>query len=210
MPPAATNASPVACAMGIRVHSGWGAAVVVSGREGSERILERRRIELISSTSIGAAQPYHFAAKLALEAAAKHIEASAAASARLAHEGLSKMVKALADRGYRLQAAVILLSSGRALPELAKILVAHPLVHTAEGEFFRQAFRNACQELDIPVTGIRERELEAQSAAAFRRAASQVKQRIDQAGRSLGPPWTTDQKTAALAAAIALAKNSKV
>lgn len=80
------------------------------------------------------------------------------------------------------------------------------MIHTAEGEFFRRSFRKACESMRIAVTGIRERELDAQAAAAFGKAAPQVKKSIDGMGRCLGPPWTTDQKSAALAAAIVLAQ----
>jgi len=206
MSAAAAKTPANACALGIRVHSGWGAAVVVSRGRGGEEVVERRRIEIISPKAVGAAQPYHFAQKLAIHAAEQHLARSAAASARLAREALGEVIETLKARGYRIQGAVILLSSGRSLPELAKILAAHPLIHAAEGEFFRQAFRTACEEMRIPVIGIRERDLEQQSAAVFGRNAGPLTKRLDAMGKILGPPWTSDQKTAALAAAIALAQ----
>ena len=101
--------------------------------------------------------------------------------------------------------ACILLSSGRPLPQLAGILASHALIHTAEGEFFRNSFREAFQALNIPVTGIRERDLPEQAQKKFGKAATKVQERIAAMGRSIGPPWTTDQKAAALAACIVLA-----
>jgi hypothetical protein len=206
MSAAARKTPAIPCALGIRVHSGWGAAIVVSRGKGSVEVVERRRIEIISPRAVGAAQPYHFAVKLAIEAAERHIAGCRDQSTRLAREALDEIIKALSARQYYLQGAVILLGSGHSLPELRKILAAHPLIHTAEGEFFRQAFRRACQQLRIPVVGIRERDLGQQSATVFGRTADEVKKRIDALGKSLGPPWTRDQKTAALAAAIALAR----
>ncbi|MGZ4844484.1 MAG: hypothetical protein ACXVJ1_07215, partial [Candidatus Angelobacter sp.] len=85
-------------------------------------------------------------------------------------------------------------------------LASHALIHTAEGEFFRQAFRGALERLEIPVTGIRARDLDDRAKKAFGKAEPQVHQRIDEMGRSLGAPWTQDEKTAALAAAIVLAE----
>ena len=71
-------------------------------------------------------------------------------------------------------------------------------------DFFRQAFREACQSLKILVTGIREKELYDHAARVFGRTAPGLRERIHGLGRTLGPPWTTDEKTAALAAAIVL------
>jgi hypothetical protein len=102
--------------------------------------------------------------------------------------------------------AAILLASGRALPPLAKILAAHPLIHTAEGEFFRHAVHSACEGLEIPVTAIRVRELDARAKVAFAKRAGQVQSSIASLGRSVGPPWTSDHKTAALAAALLLVR----
>jgi hypothetical protein len=70
------------------------------------------------------------------------------------------VVRELDGRHYRIVGSAVLLASGRPLPSLAKILGSHPLIHTAEGEFFRHAVRKACEGLKISVTAIRERELE--------------------------------------------------
>jgi hypothetical protein len=196
---------PTPAAIGIRVHSGWGALVAISGKTEAVEILERRRIEIIDPRVSGAAQPYHFAEKLEIREAEAHIEKCAAMAAMLALAGVREVVRNLRDRGYSVAGAAILLSSGRTLPVLEKIIASHPMIHTAEGEFFRRAFREAFETLRIAVTGIRERDLEARAAAAFGKAAPQVKKRIDGEGRDLGPPWTADQKTAALAATVVLA-----
>jgi len=45
------------------------------------------------------------------------------------------------------------------------------LIHTAEGEFFRHAVRQACERLKIPVTAIRERDLEERAKVMFGKAA---------------------------------------
>ncbi len=197
----------LACAIGIRVHSGWGALVAVSGKPGSELVQDRRRIEIIDPQVAGAAQPYHFSEKLEIRAAEKHIAKCAAMAGQLALDGLREVANALRDRGCHLIGAAILLSSGRALPDLPGILASHALIHAAEGDFFRQAFREACQSLKIPVTGIREKELDDHAARVFGKTAPGLRERISGMGRTLGSPWTTDEKTAALAAAIVLADN---
>jgi hypothetical protein len=79
------------------------------------------------------------------------------------------------------------------------------LIHTAEGEFFRNAVRKACERLKISVTAIRGQELDERAKAAFGNAASRVQRRISSLGSYIGPPWTRDHKTAALAASVILA-----
>ena len=194
-------------AIGVRVHSGWGALVAMAGRRGAEEIIERRKVVIIDPKAIGATQPYHYAKEMERRAAERHITACAAESSRLALEALRQISSQLRERGFSLVGSVILLSSARPLPGLDEVLASHPLIHTAEGEFFRQAFRHALECLEIPVTGIRERELDDCAQKAFGRAAAEIHKKIDSLGRSLGPPWTKDEKTAALAAAIVLAEN---
>jgi len=195
-------------AIGVRVHSGWGAVVAVAGPSASPAILERLKITIIDPKFPGAMQPYHYAASRELAAAEKHIARSAADCNRLAVRALTELCAQLRDRGFAVTGAAILLSSAKPLPALDKILAAHPMIHTAEGEFFRQAFRHAFESLSIPVTGIRERDVEAHAQKTFGRAATEVQKWLNDAGRALGPPWTTDQKAAALAAAIVLAQTS--
>ena len=51
-------------AIGIRPHSGWGAAVVVAGGPGAIEMVDRRKIVITDPTIQGANQPYHFAKEL--------------------------------------------------------------------------------------------------------------------------------------------------
>ena len=196
------------CGIGIRVHSGWGALVAVSGEADAVEVIDRRRIQIIDRSVPGAVQPYHFAKELDLGAGQKHVADSAAASAQLALAAMRQVVDHLRSQNYKIVAAAILLSSGRPLPDFETILASHAMIHSAEGEFFRQAFRQACQGLKIPVTGIRERDLDEHAKAALGKdAALVVKKRIAGLGKAIGPPWTTDEKSAALVAVVAL-KNS--
>ncbi|HEY2352291.1 MAG TPA: hypothetical protein VGH83_07250 [Candidatus Acidoferrum sp.] len=96
------------------------------------------------------------------------------------------------------------MASGRALPDLSHILNSHPLIHTAEGEFFRAVFCKACGRLGLPVLGFRERDLPQCLRSAFGEEVPRLRRRISTMGRSIGPPWTADHKAAAMGALIAL------
>jgi hypothetical protein len=209
-------------ALGVRMHSGWGVLVAVSGDANSleVEIIDRRRIVTTDPSIPGANQPYHYAASLGLpelglpesgfSESERYLANCAAVSERLALAAVEEVVRELGGRHYRIVGSAVLLASGRPLPSLAKILASHPLIHTAEGEFFRHAVRKACEGLKISVTAIRERDLEERAKTAFGKAASRVQRRIASLGSSIGPPWTKDHKTAALAASMILAREETV
>jgi len=191
-------------ALGFQMHSGWGVLVAVAGDADALEIIDRKRITVMDAAMRGAKQPYHHAATLQLHESERHIENCAAVSERMAVAAIELVIEELNIREYRVDRCAVLLGAGRPLPPLTKILAAHPLIHTAEGEFFRNAIRKACERLQIPIEAIRERDLEDRANAVFRGSVNRVQQRISTAGRSLGPPWTRDHKFAALAAMIAL------
>jgi hypothetical protein len=193
-------------ALGVGMHSGWGVLVAISGDANVVEIVDRRRIVTIDPTTPGAKQPYHYAASLEYPQAERYLVDCAAVSGRMALEAVGEVVRQLDALQYRILGSAILMASGRKLPSLSKILASHPLIHTAEGEFFRHAVRKACEALKITVTEIKERELDECARKAFGNAAGQVQQRIASLGSSVGPPWTKDHKSAALAASMILAR----
>ena len=186
-------------AFGIRMHSGWGVLVCISGNVSAPEIVDRRRIVVVEPTMEGGKQPYHFAKTLPLEEAERHLQKCAAVSERLALQATREMLDAVTVRNYRVVGCAMLLASGRALPALPNILASHALVHTAEGEFFRKVAREACERCGIPVVGFRERELDERANATFGKAAAGVRQRISDLRSTVGSPWTEDEKTATLA-----------
>lgn len=191
-------------AIGVRMHSGWGVLVAVSNDGGKPTVIARERIVVIDEKAGGKKQPYHFAKSMALSAAEKYIARCKEESQRLACEAIGALSESLRGRDYRVAYCALLTASGRALPSLASILAAHPLIHTAEGEFFRGAILRACGSLKIAVSTIRERDTEEQAKAALGKSAVAAIKRIANAGKALGPPWTQEHKKTALAAWMAL------
>jgi len=196
-------------AMGIQMHSGWGVLVVVSSPDSVE-VLDRRRLVVSDPAMPGANQPYHDARtqleEVNLEEAERYLEEYAATCEQLAIAAVKEAIVGVRGRGYRIVSSAILEGAGRSLPSLSQILASHPLIHTAEGEFFGGTARKACERLNIPVTGIRRRNLEECAKTTFGRAAAQMKRTIATLGKSIGPPWTADHKCAALAAVTLLAQ----
>lgn len=182
-------------AIGLRAHSGWAAMVAVSG---GAAIL-RRRIE-ITGLGLGAKQPYHAAEGMSLPQAEAFLKRTEKIAVEMAAAELKGVVATLALEGYRVAGAAVLLGSGKPLPETAKILAAHPLIHTAEGVFFREVLRRACERSGMAVTEIREREVVERCAETLGIPLVELPARLSAMGKKLGAPWTQDEKLSAAAA----------
>ena len=176
-------------ALGFRAHSGWAAMVAVAGTIDAPRVLHRRRIVIADPGMPGSKQPYHAAEGLSFPAAEEAIRQAIESSQALAEEAISAEVKKLRAEGHKVTGCAVLTGSGRPLPELAKILSAHPLIHTAEGVMFRQVLLWAAKKSRLAVLAVPEKSLDAESL-----------QRIGSLGKLIGPPWTQDQKYATVAA----------
>jgi len=197
---------PASAALGFRAHSGWTAAVAVGGSADSPVILDRRRIETCDAAIRGSRQPFHAAEPLGFEKAEALIRRCRESSTLLATRAVTAMVAQLTHNGHAVVGAGILFASGRPLPLLAAILRSHALIHTAEGEFFREVLVQASEHCSLPVTKIKEREIWERGTTVLRRLPADLQRLIDGLGKSLGPPWRQDEKLASMAAWIALAE----
>jgi hypothetical protein len=191
-------------AVGFRVHSGWAAMVAMGGPKGAPAVLGRRRVELADRGIVGSKQLYHSAKQMSLPDARAFIEACTAATAAMARTAIRKVMSELKDEGYEFAGACVLLASGRPLPDLASILASHALIHTAEGEFYREALKAACKSCGFEAVGITERDLLGRAAMTLKTSADDVQKRISELGKLVGPPWRQDEKFSALAAWIRL------
>lgn len=187
-------------AVGFRVHSGWSAVVVVSLEKGVPVVLRRMRLQMVKTFSYAYRQPYHTAEKMELPEAEEFVTGVRAEAEELAYEALRDLKMKLKRLQWNLDGGCLLLASGRALPEFAKILASHALIHTADGELFRAAIRGACARCGVRVTMIRERELVEHCAETFSLNSEEALRRATELGREFGAPWTQDEKFATLGA----------
>jgi len=196
-------------AVGFRVHSGWSALVALS-LEGNEPVVLRRgRIELVEAYHREFKQPYHSAEKMPFEEGREFISNAKKEAERLACRALQEAQSELERDGRHLVGCGLLLASGRPLPDLQTILASHALIHTAEGELFREALAGACERCQLRVFRVREKQVVGEAARALRTGEAAVLKRVTELGRPLGSPWAQDEKFAALAAWLALRQNGK-
>jgi hypothetical protein len=194
-------------AVGFRVHSGWTALVAVSIENRQPIVLCRKRVQLVETFNYDFRQPYHTAKKTSLEDGREFISTVKSQAAKLAAQALRETQKELKSARYRLVAAALLLAAGRVLPALEEILASHALIHTADGELFREALMEACSQCKLPLLRLKEKKLLAEAAQSLQLSEPVLQKRITELGRPLGAPWSQDEKFATLAAWLALGKS---
>jgi hypothetical protein len=191
-------------ALGIAPHSGWAAVVGIGESDGRLRVLVRERIEMAEGTAAGSKQPYHAVEGLPVAQAAKRIARYAATAESMAHAAVQRIVADLARDRHRVIGLGILDSAGRKGGTLEAILASHALIHSADGDHFREAIASAATRCALTVSRVRARELESEASAAFGTPVERLRETVKALGREVGPPWGADQKAAALVAWLVL------
>lgn len=191
-------------ALGFRAHSGWAAAVALAGSRRSPEVVDRRRIALIGPGSPGGVQPYHVARTMDLPNAEEFIKGVIVAIDRTALLAVRAFAQAISGQGHSVASCGIVLASGRALPSLESTLRSHAMVHSAEGELYRAAIARAAKSLSLQCVRVPERDLYKLAAKQLHVAEPKLRLRITEMGRSLGSPWSADEKCATLVAWLAL------
>jgi len=191
-------------AVGFRVHSGWAAVVAVCVEKGAPVVLARHRVYLVETFTYEFRQPYHTAEKMLLGQAREFIARMQAEARRLAYRAVRELASRAQEQGAKLTRCGLLLASGRALPELEKILASHALIHTADGELFREALLHASARCGLRDFTIKERELLERAGQTLRLKSTVLMDRVTELGRSFGAPWSQDEKFATIAAWLAL------
>ena len=157
-------------AIGISVHTGWGACVVVGGSLATPEIIANEVIEILAGPERFC---FHRAAQMSHDAAERWIAAARSKAVANARAALAPLVAREAE------ICAIVAKHGKA-PGLSEILASHPRIHTAEGWFYRDVVHEAC---GIPVRIVPPSSLDP-----------------SRVGKLAASPWGRDQKLAALAA----------
>ncbi len=124
-------------ALGISIHTGWGAAVLVAGTPARPAILANERIRILGDDERFC---YHMAAEMKRPAADQWL-------AGLRKKAVANARVALAPLTAQAAACALVAKPGDPGP-LDEVLAAHPRIHAAEGCFYRDVLAEACP---IPV-----------------------------------------------------------
>ena len=191
-------------ALGFKAHSGWAALVVIAYAKGGIEIIDRRRIELIEEGELWAKQPYHAAEELEPKEARWVVKKGIASARQVAQRRVKEILRSRVYAGHQVAAGGVLVPEPMPDWTVDEILAVHIRMHKAEGVLFPDALCRAADKTGIPVVAVREKTLDEIASKSLRRSSGDIAKMLAALGKSIGPPWSKDQKTATLAAMIAL------
>jgi hypothetical protein len=188
-------------AIGFSLHTGWAASVVVI-RDGPKiEAIFRRRLELLPAETAIPRFVYHHAAELSLEEGTALVESARAAVRDTATQAIRETLNSVK---LKIRAAGIPGGSTPLPSDLSKILGSHALIHAAEGHLFQQAVLDGCRSCGILGVSLRVREVWPKAAALCGIDEKRLRNTVDAIGKTIGPPWTADQKIATASGLVAL------
>lgn len=157
-------------AMGVSIHTGWGACVVVGGTLGSPKIFANELVHVLDDPERFC---FHAAAEMTRAKAEERI-------ARMRDKALANARRALSPKMMQNVRVCALVAKEGEVGDLDHALATHSRIHAAEGCFYRDVFRDACP---VATRLIHPSLLDPSKV-----------------GRLAPAPWGRDQKIAALAA----------
>jgi len=175
----------------------------VIGPAGAPRVLDRQVIELSDASLPTSRQPYHAVMdarrgdRTALERRLR------AVVERVTRRSLSELLARYRVQGRPVRGLALVVGS---VIDPASIGNDHIRAHALEGRLFRTALERAAGRARLPCATHVERGLYAAAAARLKRTPDELKRRVAELGRGVEGPWRADEKTATLAAWMALAR----
>lgn len=191
-------------ALGFRSHSGWTALVAITLQDGSARVLLRARPHLVNTFTFEFRQPYHTAERRPPAESHDIIARARAEAEELACQAILSAQTSVRHQGYELKTCGLLLASGKPLPDLPHILASHAVIHTADGELFREALLHGATRCGLEPFNVKESEIFDRASRTLGSEKDEVVRRLAVMGQAIGPPWTQDEKLSALVAWLSL------
>jgi hypothetical protein len=187
--------------IGFRVKSGWAAAVLLTASDREPRVVERRRVQLADPAVPDSAQPYHLALELPKAAGAKVIARLIKSTRSFAGHAISDLVKDCERQGYLVRAAGLVVGSD-ADPQ--KIKNDHIRAHAEEGRLFRVVIEEPLRQIALEPMVTPEKYLYETASKILGVEEARLKLELKSLGRTVSGSWRAEDKSATLAAWIAL------
>jgi hypothetical protein len=157
-----------------------------------------------------AKQPYHAAEELKPAEARKVVKRGIDAATRIALREMRSALKRTRESGFEVRDCGLLVGSPMPDWSVDEILAVHFRMHKAEGVLFRDVLAKAADGCDLRLVAIPEKSLLEHAETALKTNASSLSQQIAALGKSVGAPWSKDQKEATVAAMIALQRQVRI
>lgn len=188
-------------AAGVSVHTGWILVVVAGGSLEAPRVAVRRRAQLLGEKERFL---FHAAAEMPLARAGAMVAERTAIARQAVREALEASLEAAREAGEEVS-RVAVVGSTRAVPgRLEDVVRSHAIIHAAEGAFYTRLVVTAAEERGLSAEAVSSKDLDRRAMTAFGLGGKALRARLGAVGKQVGPRWTVDEKSAALAAWLAL------
>ena len=187
--------------IGLRAKTARAIAVVLGGPGDSPIVLKKFEMALADPRIAATAQPYHEVMELPWAESQQAVQKSARAIEAIARKALADLIKELQSAGMKVSGVGIV---GARDKDLARIGNFHIRAHAAEGVLFRHVLDIAADANGVKRRTFPDREFAELVAVELGHESAALKQKLNDLGRSLPPPWRTDEKQAATAAWLVL------
>ena len=193
-------------AIGLRAKTARAIAVVLGGPSDSPIVLRKFEITLADPKVPATAQPYHEVMDLPWPESQKAVGKTARAIEAIAKKALALLIKELQSNGMIVSGVGIV---GAKDKDLTRIGNFHIRAHAAEGVLFRRVLDLAADANGLKKRTFPDRDFEEVTKIELGAQSAILKRKLNELGRTLVPPWRTDEKHAATAAWLVLHGHSK-
>jgi len=193
----------VRLALGLKARTGRAVLVAVGGDTHAPRFVERSQFRTLPE---GVLATYHAAEPLAPAEAEKSVQRGIAGAERLAAQELGDAVKRLTKAGNTVVGCAVLVGPGMPNWTTAQIVAVHVRMHQAEGELFRNVLVTGAKACRLALTTLPEKTALEAAAKLLGVTRARLDAKVAALGKAAGAPWGKDQKEAAAAALVALAR----
>jgi hypothetical protein len=191
--------------VGVTDHSGWAALVCVSVKDGSPKVIDRRRVELIEPGL--PKQPYeHQTVGMNAAEAERLVEEVRESAAHCAERALSRLRSGLGTTRKILSIVLRTAPLPRPPGSVAEVHASWPVTVRADAMLYHDALCTSAASLGIDVVTIARGEERPRAAEATASTAERLDRFLVDLRASLGPPWQQDHQAAAARAIAALGR----
>jgi hypothetical protein len=182
-------------AIGLKTKTGRAIAVVLAGSADNPEFVCREELRLYDENVSDSIQPYHQVMEMPWSDWDAALEPKIAAIDNIANSALGTFIEAMRSRKLRIACVVVIGPDDRKLERIGN---PHIRAHAGEGVLYRAVMERAAKKHRIPTRTFADPE------DALGRPSREVKKVLTRLGEAAGPPWRSEEKSAAMAAWIAL------
>ena len=193
-------------AIGLRAKTARAIAVVLGGPSDAPIVVRKFEIILADPKVPATAQPYHEVMDLPWTESQKAVRKTARAIETIAQKALAGLIKELQSTGMIVSGVGIV---GAKDKDLARIGNFHIRAHAAEGVLFRHVLDLAADANGLKKRTFADRDFDEVTKIELAAQSATLKRKLSELGRTLAPPWRTDEKQAATAAWLVLHGRSR-